>query len=83
MEFVARGTSAASIQQQFPTLPLPLIDQVLAFCAEHREEVDDYAVRCRAASEQLCKATPKKFTLEQLQTKFAEAQKTSATEPSA
>jgi uncharacterized protein (DUF433 family) len=42
------GYSAEALHQEFPALPVALIDQVLAFYREHRAEVDAYVDRCHA-----------------------------------
>lgn len=47
VECYKEGASPEQIQQEYPSLPLPLIRQVIAYYLEHREEVDPYVKGCR------------------------------------
>lgn len=49
--------SAEQIAEELPTLPRPLVDRVLAFCACNRAEVDAYVAFYRDNLERLA-ATP-------------------------
>ena len=39
------GTSVAQLHEEFPTLPVDLLDRVLAFYEQNRDEVDAYLSR--------------------------------------
>src|SRR5687768_6877078 len=74
VELVTAGATREDLHRHFPTLELPLIDKVLDYYHESRTEVDAYVATCRAESDRLYEATPRRFTLEQLRARFAEAQ---------
>jgi len=42
-----QGYSPEQLHEEFPTLPLDLINKVLAFYQENRAEVDAYMKRCQ------------------------------------
>jgi uncharacterized protein (DUF433 family) len=52
IEDYQRGYSPERLHEEFPTLPVELIDRVLAFYRDNRREVDDYLARCRRQSEE-------------------------------
>jgi uncharacterized protein (DUF433 family) len=66
------GYSAEMLQEQFPTLPLGLIHQVLQFYTENRAEVDAYVARTRDAIDRLCAATPRAFDWAELRRRMDE-----------
>jgi uncharacterized protein (DUF433 family) len=43
-----RGSSPEQIHEEYPTLPLELINKVLAFYKENQSEVDAYVAHCEA-----------------------------------
>ncbi len=47
MYFFNDGDTAEMLHERFPTLPLDLIEQVLAFARENQAEVDAYMTRYR------------------------------------
>jgi uncharacterized protein (DUF433 family) len=59
------GYSPERLHEEFPTLPLELIQKVLAFYKANREEVDAYMARAREDSERQRSAT-KPFDVEEL-----------------
>jgi uncharacterized protein (DUF433 family) len=46
IDFYNDGHLPEQLHEQYPTLPLDLINQVLAFYQENRAEVDAYIARC-------------------------------------
>jgi uncharacterized protein (DUF433 family) len=50
--------SREQIAEQLPTLPLELIDRVLAFYRENQEEVNAYTARCAAEIERQATLPP-------------------------
>jgi uncharacterized protein (DUF433 family) len=46
-----RGHTAERIHVEYPTLPLALVDKVLAFCLENKAEVDTYVAEVAAKIE--------------------------------
>jgi uncharacterized protein (DUF433 family) len=61
------GESAERLHERYPTLPLSLIEDVLAFYREHRQEVDEYVAREQAAIDEQRATTPRKLDWDQLQ----------------
>jgi uncharacterized protein (DUF433 family) len=53
------GYSAERLHEQFPTLPLELIRDVLAFHGANRAEVDVYVDRCREELDRQEAAAPR------------------------
>jgi uncharacterized protein (DUF433 family) len=53
------GYSALEIHEQFPSLPLDLIEKVVRYYESHRSEVDAYMTRCYAEVEDRYARTPK------------------------
>jgi uncharacterized protein (DUF433 family) len=45
------GASPEAINEEFPTIPVAIIDAVLSFYQQNRAEIDTYVRRCRAAME--------------------------------
>lgn len=48
MRYHKDGYTAEMLHEMFPTLPLDLIEKVLAFARENQAEVDAYVDRCQA-----------------------------------
>jgi uncharacterized protein (DUF433 family) len=75
IELARNGASQEELRNEFPTLSASLVDEVLAFYAANRSDVDAYVAKRRMESDQLYEATPKRFPLDQLRTRFVEIQK--------
>jgi uncharacterized protein (DUF433 family) len=67
-----RGLSAAEIEQQYDTLALPLIEQVLAFYRANQAEVDRYCDEYREELRRLEATTRHSPSLEELKRRLAE-----------
>jgi uncharacterized protein (DUF433 family) len=48
VEAFKEGSTVEGLHQAFPSLPLTLLRQAIAFYLEHKSEVDDYVAACRA-----------------------------------
>jgi uncharacterized protein (DUF433 family) len=64
------GLSAEQIQEWYPTLPLELINRVLAFYHENRSEVDAYVAAYRAELDRQEAETPRLIDWDDLRRKF-------------
>ncbi len=60
------GFNAEMLHEQFPTLPVELINKVLQFYAANRAEVDAYVARCQAKIDEQ-RATGKHLDIEELE----------------
>ncbi len=60
------GFSAEMIQLDYPTLPLVVIDKVLAFYLEHKPEVDAYVAEADAENEPRMAEAARTPTVEEL-----------------
>ncbi|HKI38076.1 MAG TPA: DUF433 domain-containing protein [Gemmataceae bacterium] len=60
------GESAEQLAERWDTLPLDLIQKVLAFYHENKEEVDAYLAREQAAIDHLRATTPRKIDWDEL-----------------
>ena len=58
------------LHEQFPSLPLLLIRQVLDFYRENKDEVDVYVAECDADLKRLRASAPKAPTLEELRNRM-------------
>jgi uncharacterized protein (DUF433 family) len=47
VESYNEGKSAAQVAERFPSLPVPLVEQVIAFYVANRADVDAYVAACR------------------------------------
>ena len=65
------GFTAEMLHEQFPSLPLDLINKVLQFYAENRAEVDAYVARCQAEIDQQ-RANGKHLDIEELERRARE-----------
>lgn len=66
-----RGFSAEKISERFPTLPLELVQKVLAFYQANKEVVDAYMARCEEDLERQRKDS-KPLDLEELKRRARE-----------
>ena len=64
------GLSAEQLHEQYPSLPLDLIHQVLAFYRENQTEVDAYVAHEQEEIDRLRATTPRVYTLEELQRRY-------------
>jgi uncharacterized protein (DUF433 family) len=64
------GLSAEQLHEQYPSLPLELICQVLAFYRENQAEVDAYVADAQEEIERQRATTPRVYTLEELQRRY-------------
>jgi uncharacterized protein (DUF433 family) len=62
----ADGSSAEMIAAEYPSLPLPLIHRVIAFCLENQVEVDAYVLEHDREIDRQVAAGPKSPSLEEL-----------------
>ncbi|MHB1424933.1 MAG: DUF433 domain-containing protein [Gemmataceae bacterium] len=70
MVFHRDGYTAEMLHEQFPSLPLNLIEKVLAFARENQAEVDAYVDRCQAEIDRLRATTPRLLDWEKLRERF-------------
>ncbi len=70
MYFHNDGYTAVMLHERFPTLPLDLIENVLAFARENQAEVDAYVDRFQAEIDHLRATTPRVLDWEKLRAKF-------------
>jgi uncharacterized protein (DUF433 family) len=61
------GESVEQLHERYPTLSMSLIEDVLAFYRDNRQEVDEYVRRQQAAIDQLIATTPRKVNWDELQ----------------
>jgi uncharacterized protein (DUF433 family) len=64
------GLSPEQINEQYPSLPLDLIHQVLGFYRDNQAEVDAYVAHADEEIERLRATTPRVYTLEELQHRY-------------
>ncbi len=64
--FHRRDFTPEMLHEQFPTLSVPLLRQVLTFYRENQAEVDDYVDRYQAEIDDLRASAPKGPSLEEL-----------------
>lgn len=64
------GYTAEMLHEMFPTLPLDLIEKVLAFAHENQAEVDAYVDRCQAEIDHLRATTPRRLDWDEMRRKF-------------
>jgi hypothetical protein len=64
--FLARGESAEALVNRFPSLPLELVNQVIAYYGANKEEVDTYVAQCQAEIDRQRETTPERLTLAEL-----------------
>ncbi len=65
------GRSAEDVAHEFPTLALPLIETVLAFCRENRADVEAYLAEEDAEYERLVAAHPPSPALLEIRRRLA------------
>jgi uncharacterized protein (DUF433 family) len=70
ISFHQEGYTSERLHEQYPSLPLPLIRQVLDFYRENRAEVDAYVAEYGADLERLRAAAPKAPSLEELRNRM-------------
>jgi uncharacterized protein (DUF433 family) len=66
------GFSAEDLHREFPTLPLELLEKVLAFSKENQAEVDAYVARCEAEIEHQRATTPRQINWDELRRRMEE-----------
>ena len=66
ISYYNRGETAKQLAKRWDTLSLDLINKVLAFYHENKEEVDAYVAREQAALEHLRATTPRKIDWDEL-----------------
>ena len=65
------GYTAEMLHELFPTLPLDLIEKVLAFARENQTEVDAYVDRCQAEIDrQRAETAPRVLDWEKMRGQF-------------
>ena len=69
------GQSAAMLHEQFPTLSVELLQEILAFYDTHRVEVDAYMKRCQDEIDRQ-RTTGKHLDLAELKRRWKERQQT-------
>jgi hypothetical protein len=65
-----RSYTAEMLHDLFPTLPLDLIEKVLAFARENQGEVDAYVDRCQAEIDHLRATPPRLLDWEKMPEQF-------------
>jgi uncharacterized protein (DUF433 family) len=65
-----KGYSAERLHEEFPTLSLGLIEQVLMFYRENQAEVDEYVNRYEEEADRICAATPRAVSYDELLRRF-------------
>jgi uncharacterized protein (DUF433 family) len=69
------GYTAAMLHEEFPSVPLPLIDQVIGFYRQNQPELDAYVAEQRSALERLEASIPPSPALLRLRRKLEEMQR--------
>lgn len=64
------GYTAEMLHELFPTLPLDLLEKVLAFARDNSTEVDAYVDRCQAEIDHLRATTPRLLDREKMREQF-------------
>jgi uncharacterized protein (DUF433 family) len=64
--FHGRGESPEALVRRFPSLPLELVNNVIAFYRSNKDEVDAYVARCQAEIDRQRATTPEGPSLEEL-----------------
>lgn len=64
------GDTAEMLHERFPSLPLDLIEKVLAFARANQAEVDAYVTRCQEEIDRQRATTPRVLDWEKLREKF-------------
>lgn len=64
--FLARGDSADAIVSRYPSLPLELVNRVIAFYGANKDEVDAYVALCQDEIDRQRETAPEGPTLAQL-----------------
>jgi uncharacterized protein (DUF433 family) len=72
------GYTPEMLHEQFPSVPLPLICQVVDFHRENQAEVDAYVARKRSALERLEASMPPSPAVLRLRQKLEEMRRTEA-----
>jgi uncharacterized protein (DUF433 family) len=65
-----QGYSAERLHEEFPTLPLDLINRVLDFYQENRAEVDAYVKHCQEEMDRQYVETPRRIDWDELRKRF-------------
>jgi uncharacterized protein (DUF433 family) len=69
------GLSVEQLHEEFPTLPVELLRQVLSFYADNRDEVDAYVRAEQEEIERQRATTPRVFNWEELRKRFEAMQR--------
>jgi uncharacterized protein (DUF433 family) len=64
--FHNRGESPEALVSRFPSLPLKLVTDVIAFCETNRDKVDAYVAECQAEIDRQRATTPERLSLSEL-----------------
>jgi uncharacterized protein (DUF433 family) len=72
ISFHREGYTAEMLHEQYPSLPLPLIRQVLDFYRQNQSEVDAYVAEYDGDLARLRAAAPKAPSLEELRNRLEE-----------
>jgi uncharacterized protein (DUF433 family) len=72
------GMSAAALHEEYPTLSLDLINQVLDFYLDNREEVDAYVAQVRADLDHMEATMPRRIDWDAIRLKFEAMQRAKA-----
>jgi uncharacterized protein (DUF433 family) len=70
MYYYHQGCSPEMLVEQYPTLSLELVQKVIAFYEQNREEVDAYVADCESKAEQLRATTPSVIDWAELRRRF-------------
>ena len=73
------GYSPERLHEEFPTLPVDLINKVIAFYRENKTEVDAYMAECVAEMERQRAANPSRFDWAEMRRRFEEQPRTEPT----
>jgi uncharacterized protein (DUF433 family) len=76
ISFYQEGYTPGMLHEEFPSVPLPLISQVLDFYREHQAEVDAYVAEQRSQLERLEASTPPSPALLRLRRQLEEMRRT-------
>ncbi len=69
------GYTAEMLHDEFPSLPLDLIERVLSFYKENRTEVDDYVAQCEEEMERN-RRNVKRIDIEELKRRWVASGRT-------
>lgn len=74
VQLYKQGFSPEMLHERYPTLPLPLVDKVIAFYFENQANVDAYVAECAAEIERQRASAVHGPSLSELQQRMRERQ---------